>query len=333
MPRPRRRTLLIALAALLCLTLVLGGRWWTSRPGPELPALTLGTGGEGGVYALYGATLAASLSRDGDPAVRAVNTAASVENLQRIAAGELDAGFTLLDVAALAVEGREPFDRPLPIAAIARLYDNRIHLVVPADGEARRVADLAGRRVSVGDSGSGTELMADRLLALADIDPETGIRRQQLAIGASVAALREGRIDAFFWSGGIPTGAVADLADQMRLRVVDLSEHVGALREAHGAFFSDVPVPAETYPHVPGVRTVGVPSILVVHADLADATARALTSGLFGARGDLAAHHPTGLRLSHRSAIATWPVPLHPGAVEHYRNAKEAYRPERPFDG
>ncbi|CAL9530358.1 hypothetical protein SUDANB121_04043 [Nocardiopsis dassonvillei] len=299
--------------------------------GPEPLRLTLGTGGSGGVYHEYGAALAGIVSsQPGDVRISALTTAASVENNRLVANGTVDAAFTLSDVAALAVAGDPPFEEPLPVNAIARLYDNHTHVVVRAESPYRNLEDLAGTVVSVGSQGSGTEMMAERLLDLVDLggrgDPSGGrVYRVRLSIEASTTALERGDIDAFFWSGGLPTQAVADLAARHPVRLLDLSEHVSTLSDEYGAYFSELPVPADTYPGVPAVRTIGVPSLLVVNADMPRADAEELTRLLFASRARLAEIHPVALQLHPRSAISTLPVPLHPGAADYYAEVKYAH--------
>lgn len=348
-PTHRRWATIRALATGLLAVSLLS---WSHPPRPDPLHLSIGTGGTGGVYHVYGTGLARVTESDPDTRITALTTAASVENNRLVASGSLDAAFTLADVAALAVEGAEPFDEPLPIAAIARLYDNHTHVVVRADSPYERLADLAGGTVSVGAMGSGTEMMAERLLSTAGLgdtsefsagpsaeegpprnvrDPEAsgpspaGVTRYRLSIGSSVQALEEGRVDAFFWSGGLPTQAVSDLATRVPIRLLDLSEHVSELVEEHGEFYSELPVPAGTYENVPAVRTIGVPSLLVVNARMPDQTAEDFTRLLFESRHALVEIHPVALHLHPRSAIATLPVPLHPGAITYYRSVKYAY--------
>ncbi|MFI6574671.1 TAXI family TRAP transporter solute-binding subunit [Nocardiopsis sp. NPDC050513] len=315
---------------------LVGALLTSSLPPHEIPLrLSVGTGGEGGVYFDYGSGLASAvLARPDDTEIVAIPTAASVENNRLVAAGAVDAAFSLADVAALAVAGEPPFDAPMPVAAIARLYDNHTHLVVRADAPHTEIADLEGATVSMGASGSGTEMMAERLLALAGLDEITeeeraagaaGVVPTRLPIGESARALEEGRVDAFFWSGGLPTRAVAELAARTPIRLIDLAEFVPALVEEYGEFFTEMPVPAGTYEDVPAVRTIGVPSLLVVNERMPDEVAGELTRLLFDSRSDLVGVHPVALHLNPRSAIATLPVPLHPGAAAYYRSMKYAY--------
>ncbi|KOX20783.1 TAXI family TRAP transporter solute-binding subunit [Nocardiopsis sp. NRRL B-16309] len=346
MTRPHRDWLWSATATGAALLLASALLTWSHPPAPEPLVLSLGTGGEGGVYHEYGSGLSSVSDNVDHVEIVTHTTAASVENNRLVAGGAMDAAFTLADVAALAVAGEPPFDEPLPIRAIARLYDNHTHVVVRADSPYEQVADLAGATVSLGASGSGTEMMAERLLDLAglerlpgDADPADGdgdpangdgdaVVATRLSIERSARALEDGSIDAFFWSGGLPTRAVADLAERHPVRLLDLSEHVPELVAAHGEYFAERPVPAGTYPDVPAVRTIGVPSLLVVDRRMPDDVAQDLTALLFESRGALFEAHPVALHLHPRSAIATLPVPLHPGAAAYYRSVKYAYDPQ-----
>lgn len=324
---------------------------WSQPPRPDPLDLSIGTGGTGGVYHVYGTGLAQVIGSDPDVRVTALTTAASVQNNRLVASGSLDVAFTLADVAALAVEGAEPFDAPLPITAIARLYDNHTHVVVRANSPYESVADLAGGTVSVGAMGSGTEMIAERLLGISGLDQApglppkapmdeepprdvaapagasapTGVTRYRLSIGSSAKALEEERIDAFFWSGGLPTQAISDLAARVPIRLLDLSEDVPELIEEYGEFYSESPVPTGTYENVPAVRTIGVPSLLVANAHMPERTAETFTRLLFESQDALAEIHPVTLHLHPRSAIATLPVPLHPGATTYYRSVKYAF--------
>jgi len=339
MARSPVRRLLSASGLLLTIVVVAPLLTWSQTWVTDPLGVSIGTGGDGGVYHVYGSGLAQIATARPDTEIVARTTAASVENNRLVADGSLDAAFTLSDVAALAVEGGSPFDEPQPIAAIARLYDNHTHLVVRADSPYEELSDLAGSTVSVGARGSGTEMMADRLLDLAGlgaVGADTGdgpgdgpgegeFVRLQLSIEASARALEEGGVDAFFWSGGLPTEAVAGLAERSPIRLVDLAEHVPQLVEKYGEFYSERPVPASTYPGVPSVRTIGVPSLLVVNSSMPDEVAANLTGLLFEWREQLVRIHPVALHLHPRSAISTLPIPLHPGAAAYYRQTKYAY--------
>jgi uncharacterized protein len=314
----RRRTLLWTTAAAAA---SLGG--CATEPSYSSGALRIATGGRGGVYYAYGTGLA-DIVQDQMPRLRpeVLVTAASVENLRSVSGGTAEVGFTLADSAALAHSGLPPFAAPLQIAALARLYDNYLHVVVRRDAEVRTVGGLGGMHVSVGAPGSGTELIARRVLDLVGVNVEIDIRASQLGVDESSAALSKGVIDAFFWSGGLPTTAIAMLAETMPIRLLDLGAIVPPLRERHGQTYSERTIPASAYGLGAPVATVGVPNYLVVSVTMADELAYDLIRVMFASRRVLALAHPEARRLDRVSAINTSPVPLHSGAQRYYRDAK-----------
>ncbi|GAA4854749.1 TAXI family TRAP transporter solute-binding subunit [Actinomycetospora corticicola] len=281
--------------------------------------VALASGNPAGVYHRLGAALVDVWRSDLGATTSLLDSQGSVDNVGMLAAGLADVAFCALDVAADgAVDGARP-DRPLQ--ALARMHDDAIHVVVPADSPIRTLADLRGRRVSVGAPNSGVLVIAPRLLATVGLFPETGLAAVQLGLGESVAALREGRIDAFFWSGGVPTAGVEDLARSVPLRLLDLTAEVDALRRAYPVY--DVTtVPARTYGIADPVTTVAVRNVLLVTAAMADTTARGLTRVLLDRVDALVAADPAGRSVDPRTAIGTQPVALHAGAAAAFRALK-----------
>ena len=303
-------------AAPLVLVLLLVTGLTACRDEPSEPTrIRIATGSPTAVYHAFGQSLAALLNRE-LPGVRAevVVTAASAQNVRLVGGGEAELGFTQADV----LPPREP-EHP-SVLAVARVYDDLLHLVTRAGGPIRTLGDLRGRRVSVGADGSGTEITATRLLAVAQLDGDR-IRQEHLGLDDSVAALREGRIDAFFFSGGLPVRGVADLAQRTSLRIVDLGAWTEPLRRAYGQVYVTRDVPRSVYRADP-VSTVANPNYLIVRADLPAALVREVTRLLMDRRAELAAAHPAAGRMSPRAAIVTTPLPLHPGAAQWYRAAK-----------
>ncbi|MFJ8830114.1 MULTISPECIES: TAXI family TRAP transporter solute-binding subunit [Micromonospora] len=303
-------------AAPLVLVLLLVAGLIGCRDEPSEPTrIRIATGSPTAVYHAFGQSLAALLNRE-VPGVRAevVVTAASAQNVRLVGAGEAELGFTQADV----LPPREP-EHP-SVLAVARVYDDLLHLVTRAGGPIRTLDDLRGRRVSVGADGSGTEITASRLLAVAQLGGDR-VRQEHLGLDDSVAALREGRIDAFFFSGGLPVRGVAELAQRTSLRIVDLGDWTEPLRRAYGQVYVTRDVPRSVYRADP-VSTVANPNYLIVRADLPAALVREVTRLLMDRRAELAAAHPAAGRMSPRSAIVTTPLPLHPGAAQWYRAAK-----------
>lgn len=286
------------------------------REQPAEPVrIRIATGSPTAVYHAFGESLAAILNRE-VPGVRAsvVVTAASAQNVRLVEAGEAELGFTQADVLS-AGPGAHP-----GVVAVARVYDDLLHLVTTAESPVRTLTELRGRRVSVGAEGSGTGITATRLLDVAGL-AGTAVRRERLGLDASVSALRDGRIDAFFFSGGLPVRAIEQLAGTTGIRLVDLGEWTEPLRREHREVYVSRDIPSSVYGADP-VTTVANPNYLVVASDVPDSLVREVTRLLMERREELAAAHPAAGRMSVRSAIATAPLPLHPGAAAWYRAAK-----------
>ena len=219
----------------LCLSAVACGG---SNAGPPARFLSIATGGTGGVYYPYGGGLAKVLN-ESLPGIRATAevTAASVDNLKLIRDHKADIAFTLADTLADAIEGRGAFaGAPVPAASLAVLYGNYTHIVTRARAGIASVGDLRGKVVSTGSPGSGTEVIALRILKAAGVDPDRDLRRQGLGVSESADALKDGKIDAFFWSGGLPSPALQDLSHTpgFTLALVPSGDLVPALQQEHG---------------------------------------------------------------------------------------------------
>ncbi|MFG1883717.1 TAXI family TRAP transporter solute-binding subunit [Micromonospora sp. NPDC049102] len=306
----RRRAGAAALALVVALTTA------GCRDDPGEPVeVRIATGSPTAVYYAFGQSLATILNRE-LPGVRAsvVITAASAENVRLVGSGAAELGFTQADVLPTSPT------QSLPVDAVARVYDDQLHLVTTDGGPVRTVGDLRGRRVSVGAAGSGTEITATRLLEVARLGGDA-VRRERLNLDDSVAALRSGRIDAFFFSGGLPVRGIEELAGRSATRIVDLGEWTEPLRARYGQVYVSRDIPRSVYGMNP-VTTVADPNYLIVRADLPEPLVRDVTRLLMERRAELGAAHPAAGRMSPRSAIATAPLPLHPGAAAWYRAAK-----------
>lgn len=286
------------------------------RDEPREPVqIRIATGSPTAVYHAFGQSLAEILNRE-LPGVRAsvVVTAASAQNVRLVGSGQAELGFTQADV----LPPRSP-EHPA-VLAVARVYDDLLHLVTTAGGPVRTLADLRGRRVSMGADGSGTEVTAMRLLQVARLGGGQ-VRQEHLGLDDSVAALRAGRIDAFFFSGGLPVRGVAQLAGGTAVRLIDLGEWTEPLRRGYGQVYVTRDIPRSVYGTDP-VSTVANPNYLIVRADLPESLVREVTRLLMERRAELAAAHPAAGRMSPRSAIVTTPLPLHPGAADWYVASK-----------
>ena len=296
--------------------------------GAEAPGggdrLSIATGGTGGVYYVYGGALADQITQniDGIEAT-AEATSASVDNMNLIASESSDIAFSLADTAADAVEGREDFEGdPVPAQALAQLYINYTQIATTAGSGINSVEDLRDKSVSVGSPGSGTEVIALRILRAAGIDPDADIDRQQLGVDESVDAVRDGTIDAFFWSGGLPTGAVTDLATTDQIVLLPSTDYLDTLRNQYGEVYQQETIPAGTYEGFDqDVAVIGVPNYLVVNEAMDEELAFQITQLLFDQQDALAQAHPEARNLDIGTAPQTPPLELHPGARRYYEEA------------
>jgi uncharacterized protein len=284
--------------------------------------LTLATGGTQGVYFRLGNALAdvwqARLGLQARPQV--LSTAGSVNNLQLLAAAAADVVFSQVDTAADQLDRSAPGD-PRSLRALARIYDDYVHVVVPSSSTVTSLGGLRGARVSVGAPDSGVAVIAGRLLAVAGLAPDTDFQPAQLGINDSVAAMERNEIDAFFWVGGLPTEGVTQLAAARPIRLLDLEDLISPVRAAYPVYAPGT-VPAGSYRIADPITTLLVRNFLLVRAEMPDDVAHALVETLFETQEQLAAASPAALTIDPRSAIGTQPVPLHPGAERFFQSVK-----------
>ncbi len=277
--------------------------------------LRIATGSPGGVYFLYGGAIADTVRErlpDLDPSV--LQTAASAENLRLVAEGKAEIGFAQADTSAdYATDGK--------VVALVRLYDDYLHLVVRTDSGITSLTGLKGKRVSIGAKESGTIGTTKRLLGTENIDPARDLQPFELGLDDSAAALQARTIDAFFFSGGLPVGRVAALAERGGIAMVSIGQYAADLRARYGQYYAEHTVPASTY-GLPTVTTLGIPNYLVVSKDMPEQTAYELTRLLFDEQATLQRAHPAAARLNSRSAIYTHPLALHRGARRYFKEIK-----------
>jgi len=323
------RSAVALLAAVLAVTSLVacGGRQQNASTGAgtgcEITAegrISIATGNTGGVYYVLGGGLAEAVSTAtaGKLKATAAETGASVQNIQQLVAGNYQVAFSLADTAADAVNGAGSFaGTRQPIAALGRLYPNYTQLVVRAGAGITTLADLRGKRVSTGSPKSGTEVIANRILQAAGLNPETDLAAQRLDIGTSVDGMKDGTIDAMFFSGGLPTPNITDLFTSLgaRARLLDTSAVLSTLKGINPSY-TLATIPAATYPGATDTPTIVVPNLLLVPESLDAATACVLTKTLFDRTADLVKINPAAAGISLQQARATAPVPLHPGAKQ-----------------
>ena len=305
----------------------------TPAPAAETSAtdtttLVIATGGKGGVFLPYGEGLARILTEKlPNTAASVLETGGSVDNMKMIQSGEAQIGLSTVDSAYDAINGSSAYAESGPVSAtaIAVLYQSFLHVVASPESAITTVADMAGKRISVGAAGSSTEIAANRILEAAGLDPNTGITRQGLSVADSITALQEGTIDAFFWIGGLPTGAIAELTDAANsagtaVTLIDISQYLPTLVEKYGPVYSDYTLPQATYAgltaDVPGI---GIGNILFVNESMSEELVYNLLTTIFDNLDEVHAMHPEAAKLTLESATINSSIPFHPGAIKFYQ--------------
>ena len=286
--------------------------------------ISVATGGTGGVYYPMGGGIAAVLSKfvPGMQATAEV-TGGSVDNLKLIGTGKPYMAFTMSDAAKDAQDGLGKFaSGKVDLRTLLVLYPNRMHVVTVDSTGIKTMKDLKGKRVSTGSPGSATELMAFRLMEAAGLDKDKDVKRERLGVAESVNAIKDRKIDAFFWVGGLPTAAVTDLANTPGTRIVmiDNAEEVAAMNKKYGnLYFTDV-IPKDTYSGMAtDNRNSSVSNILVVGAKMPDSEAYAIVKAIFDNMPELVRTHQeySNVKLENQKAVAT-PLAFHPGALKYF---------------
>lgn len=309
MRTPKR---ILALAALLMIGLAAGQT-----------QLSIATGGTGGVYYPVGGGYAQVIEQfvDGYSAtVEATN--ASVDNVAFISRGEADLALALADtvLAAYAGTGRFGPEGTLPqlanLRALTVAYTNAVHIITVEGSGIESLADLRGKRVSVGAPGSGTEVSAQTILGAVGITYDD-FQVERLSANETGDALRDGTIDAGFWSGGVPTGAVLSLAETRQIKLVPVSDEEFAAISAADATLIRYLYPAGAYRGIEETPSVGTPNLLIVSSEMDEELAYAFTKALFENIGVVRAIHPSANETVPEAALAS-PIPLHPGAIRYF---------------
>lgn len=298
-------------------------------PEEQQRELTVAGGESGGFYLEFATLLASLLQREGvaEKAV-AITTGGSLENIQRVLAGEATCAVALADAAANSAAPGRGSAQPGDLVALGKVYQNYVHCIVREDSGIRTFADLAGKTAGVGEVGSGTTLTAGRIIAAAGLsssgpatDPARSLKQVNLGLNPALASLRDGSIDVMIQSGGVPTAPIAAVAQDVGVRLLDISEIIPATRAQTGFFYDRVLIPADTYGDAPAVWTVGVANLLLCRRDLADHVVRRTVELLVEKAQDLVPKSSTGVQfLSPETLINTAGVPLHSAAEAAYRS-------------
>ena len=286
--------------------------------------IAIATGGTGGVYYPLGGGMANVLSKH-VPGMQASArvTGGSVDNLKLIGSQQSEVALVMVDAALDALKGEDKFKgSPVDVRTLMVLYPNRMH-VVSIDGTGvEKMSDLKGKRVSTGSPGSATEVMAFRVIEAAGLDKDKDMRRERLGVAESVNALKDRKIDAFFWVGGLPTAAVTDLGatPNVKIKMIDHADTVDKMNKKYDNLYTTGVIPAKTYPGQDKDNPIAVvQNILVANAKMSDKVAYDIVKTFIEKRDELVAVHAEAesIKLENQSPKNS-PIPWHPGAMKYF---------------
>ena len=287
--------------------------------------LSIATGGTGGVYYPLGGGFGNIIGKELPGVVATAQvTGGSVANLQLIGSGKADLCFTQVDAAWDAVNGLDKFaSGKLPIRALAVMYPNYMHVVTVEGTGIDKVEDLKGKRVSTGSPGSATEVFAFRVIEAAGLDKDKDMRRERLGVAESVNAVKDKKIDAFFFVVGLPTSSITDLAatPNTKIKLLDHAQYLDKMLAKYGNIYAAGSIPKTTYAGMDAdAKGITVWNIMAVNASTDEQLAYDLTRLMLEKQNDLALVHKEALNIktdwqtSDRAGI-----PWHPGALKYFK--------------
>ena len=286
--------------------------------------IAIATGGTGGVYYPLGGGMANVLSKH-VPGMQASArvTGGSVDNLKLIGSQQSEVALVMVDAALDALKGEDKFKgSPVDVRTLMVLYPNRMHVVSMEGTGVEKMSDLKGKRVSTGSPGSATEVMAFRVIEAAGLDKDKDMKRERLGVAESVNALKDRKIDAFFWVGGLPTAAVTDLGatPNVKIKMIDHADTVDKMNKKYDNLYTTGVIPAKTYPGQDKDNPIAVvQNILVANAKMSDKVAYDIVKTFIEKRDELVAVHAEAesIKLENQSPKNS-PIPWHPGAVKYF---------------
>jgi uncharacterized protein len=285
--------------------------------------ISITTGGTGGVYYPLGGGMANILSKyvPGLQATAEV-TGGSVDNLKLLNSGKSEVAFTMVDAAWDAKQGVDKFkDSKFEPRTLMVLYPNRMHVVTIDGTGINKLSDLKGKRVSTGSAGSGTEIMAMRILEAVGIDGHKDIKQERLGVAESVNAIKDRKIDAFFWVGGVPTAAVTDLATTpgVKLKLIDHAEAVDGMNKKYGPLYVKASIAQPSYQGMDKPNeNIDVWNILVASDKMSDKMAYDIVKTLYEKKPELVAVHKEAMNIDLKYQKVGSPLPYHPGARKYF---------------
>lgn len=287
----------------------------------ETTKITMGTGGTTGTYYAFGGVIANVINgKNVGVNINVQSTGASKANIYLVNDGEADMAIVQNDVMDYAYNGSDLFAEEgaaTEFSTVAALYAEVCQIV--STGDIKSIGDLKGKRVSVGDAGSGVEFNARQILEAYGVTFDD-IQVNNLGFGDSADALKDGKIDAFFCTAGAPTTAIVELATTNSINLLEIDdEHAKILSDAH-PFYTTYPIPGGSYKGVDNdVQTVAVKATIIASPKLSEDVVYNFTKALFDNQGEIASAHAKGEELSLEYAVSGISVPFHPGAEKYFK--------------
>jgi len=283
--------------------------------------LLLATGGTAGTYYPLGGAIANIVNkRVPGISMSAQSTGASLENMRLINRGDVDLAIVQNDVAFQAYNGLEAFaGKPIKnFGVVASLYPEVVQFVVKADGPIKTWADIKGKKISVGAPGSGTEVNARQVLEAYGMSYDD-IQEQYLSFAESANQFKDGQIDGFFVTGGVPNPGIVDVSTQHKIKILPVSqEKMKELADKY-PFLAPTTIPANTYLNqTEATLTPAIMALIIAGNHMSEKEIYDITKVLFENGGDLAAAHAKGADVQLATALAGVATPLHPGAAKYF---------------
>ena len=289
----------------------------------ERKRVSVATGGMGGVYFVMGGGIASLITKYGGAEAAAEVTAASVDNCKLIAAKKADIGFVMGDTGYDAFKGTGNFKgKPLPMRTLTVLYPNLMHVVTLEGKGIKKVADFKGKRVSTGAPGSGTEVKALRVLEAAGLNPDKDIKKDRLGVSESAGALKDGKIDGFFWDGGVPTSSVLDLAASPGVKMVLIphDDLIPIMIQKYGPVYYKSIIPKGVYSGIAyDTPVAAVGNLLMCNQEMDEKLAYTMLKAIYDHLPELIAIHKEASSINPKEGASSKAVPYHKGAQKFFK--------------
>ena len=317
----------IVLLAIMAFTLTAIGS--VSYAGKAKVFLTMGTGGIAGTYYPFGGIVCSLITKhlkDSDLAVSAAaqSTGGSVDNINLMMRGQTELALAQNDVAFMAYNGvihkafkGKPWKK---IRAIGNTYPEVVHIAALASSGINTVYDLKGKRVSVGDLGSGVEVTANDIVTAAGMTYKDFSKTEHLGVAESAAHIKDGQLDAMFMTSRIPTPGIQDLASIKKIKLVTIGDEIAAKIQKGKPWYAKTTIPAGTYKGVDkDVPAMAILAMLCTSSDLSEELVYGITKSIFDNTDYLAMAHAAGKAVSAENALKGMTIPLHRGAAKYFK--------------